>query len=100
ESVPLESVRYALSNFVEEVLNRLEARGIKSTDAHDAWNLIRSTTAREEQYCRLIGSLGLSPYDEHSEIDQLLDGLSDKLNESILFDLFDASDLTNQIGRA
>jgi hypothetical protein len=95
ESLPLRSVRDGLSSFVDEVLSHLEARGVKGTGAHEAWKLVRSTGADEEQYCRLIGSLGLSPYDEHPDIDQLLDGLSDRLDNSILVDLFQAADLTN-----
>jgi hypothetical protein len=95
ESVPLEAVQRGLSNFVEHVLSHLKSSGINDTEAQKAWNLVRGTSADEQQYCRLIGSLGLSPYDEHADIDQLLNGLSERLNESILVDLFEASDLTN-----
>jgi hypothetical protein len=95
ESVGLEAVQQGLSDFVERVLRQLDARGIKGTEAQRAWDLVRGTTADEQQYCRLIGSLGLCPYEEHAKIDQLLNGLSEKLNEGILVDLFEASDLSN-----
>src|SRR5262249_35581855 len=97
DSVPVETVRHALSGFVESVIKHLEARGIRDTEAHDAWNLVRKTSSDHEQYCRLIGSLGLSPYDEHPDIDKLLDSLSDKLNARVLADLFQASDMANLV---
>jgi hypothetical protein len=92
ESISTESVRDALSNFVDAVLKHMSDQGV-ITDAHKAWSLVKRTSPAAEQYCRLIGSLGLSPYDENGHIDQILEGVSDKLDPSILTDLFDASDL-------
>lgn len=95
-SVSVETVRDTLTTFVDEVLTHLSKQGVGATDAHDEWALVRSTTVDQEGYCRLIGSLGLSPYDEHQGIDELLDLLSDKLkDERLLADLFQASDVSN-----
>jgi len=93
ESVPLLAARTALAQFVDDVVGHITDRGIRETQLHYAWNLVRETPPDEEQYCRLIGALGLSPYEEHDEIDNLLDKLSDSLDERILADLFQASDV-------
>jgi hypothetical protein len=95
ESVPLASVQEALSSFVTTVLSRLNELGVTETDAHQAWELVQNTTPEQEQYCRLIGSLGLSPYDDNIRIDKLLDELSGKLDERILVDLFQAADIAS-----
>jgi hypothetical protein len=99
ESVSLASVREALSKFVTEVLSHLDRAGVKDTDAHQAWALVRNTTSAQEEYCKLIGALGISPYDENVQIDTLLEGLSDDLDHKVLADLFQAADVAS-IGRS
>jgi hypothetical protein len=91
-SVPLDSVVRELQFFVEYVLTHMSQLGVSDTDAHRLWDLVRNTTADEEQYCRLVGSLGPFPYEDHPEIDQVLDALSTKLDQHVLADLCQASD--------
>jgi hypothetical protein len=95
ESVSLASVCEALSKFVSEVLFHLDRAGVKDTDAHEAWALVQNTTSAQEEYCKLIGSLGISPYDENVHIDTLLQSLSDDLDHKILTDLFQAADVAS-----
>lgn len=99
ESVSLASVRENLSKFVTDVLSQLDRAGIRDTDAHQAWALVQNTTSAQEEYCRLLGSLGISPYDENVQIDELLEGLSDEIDQKVLVDLFQAADVAS-IGRS
>lgn len=91
ESVPTALVRSSLATFVSGVMSRLEEAGIQNTIAQQAWELVLETAPDEEEYCRLVGSLGLSPYDEHPQIDRVLEEISGRLSDSVLSDLCQAS---------
>jgi len=93
--VATERVRSELSNFVTEVLTRLSEKGIKNSLAHEAWDRIKRTTAEEEDYCRLIGSMGLSPYAEHHNLDKALEKIAEKISDSMLTDLCEATSAVN-----
>lgn len=88
-------VRSEFESFIEKVLTKMSERGVKASEAHTAWAKVRDTSHEEEPYCRLLGSMGLSPYIEHSEIDKLLDAVSDHITESALKDLCEAATLGN-----
>ena len=79
--VATDAVRDAFSTFVDQVLERLRAKGVKNSTAFEAWDRVKSTSAEEEPYCRLIGSLGLSPYVQHRDIDRVLDEIADKISD-------------------
>ena len=91
-SVPLTLVREQLQKFIEDVVARIGARGIRDTDLHELWERIASTTPDEEPYCRLVGSLGLSPYEDHPDVDRRLDEFSTLFPAAIVTDLCQASD--------
>jgi hypothetical protein len=91
-SLPTSEVSGELAGFVSGVLEKMSRAGISDTLAHEIWNRIKSTAGSEELYCRLVGSLGLSPYEENAPVSDLLDHLSDMLPESVLIDLCQASD--------
>jgi hypothetical protein len=57
-------VRDQFSNFIEAVLARMSEQGVKDSEAHTAWKRVVDTSSDDELYCRLIGSMGLSPYVE------------------------------------
>jgi hypothetical protein len=86
-------VRSGLETFIEAVLEKMTERGVKTSEAHSAWDLVRGTSKEEEPYCRLLGSMGLSPYVEHVEIDKLLETISHHITESALRDLCEAATL-------
>jgi hypothetical protein len=92
ERVDRESVRSAFSSFIENVLDRLSNHGVSDTLAHDAWHLIKTTDEAEERYCRLVGSLGLCPYDDNPEIDAILEKAASMLDVDMMADLCEASD--------
>ncbi len=79
-------------HFVEQVLDRLRSQGIAANALNESWELVSQTADDMKQYCRLIGALGLSPYDEHQGIDDILDAASDRLPPDILRDLCEAAD--------
>jgi hypothetical protein len=86
--------RDALRKFVEQVIARLDDKGKGATSLHELWGAVRDTTADAEEYCQLIGALGLSPYDDHPHIDEVLDKLCDQLDHAIVKDLCNAADET------
>jgi hypothetical protein len=94
-TVMTDGVRSEFSKFIEQVLARLSEKGIKNSVAHEAWARVTSTTKVEEEYCRLIGSMGLSPYVDHPEIDQALEKIANKISESMLTDLCEATNMRN-----
>jgi hypothetical protein len=91
-SVSREAFQGAFAAFVEGVLDRLTKSGVSDTSAHEAWQLIKSTDKDAEDYCRLVGSLGLCPYDEHPEIDAILEQVSSALDGKMVADICEASD--------
>jgi hypothetical protein len=86
-----EEMKSALTGFVELVFERLKTAKIAGTLLQEAWAAVRETPSEAEEFCRLMGSLGLSPYDdEHPEIEALLDHLTSSLNPDLLRDLCEA----------
>jgi hypothetical protein len=92
-SVATDNVRSEFSSFIGQVLARLSEKGIKNSEAHEAWDRVTRTTKEEEAYCRLIGSMGLSPYVRHPELDVTLEKIAGKISESMLTDLCEATNI-------
>jgi hypothetical protein len=90
-----EIVRTQFSDFITAVLLRLREKGIQKSAAHEAWELVTSTRQDEETYCRLVGSLGLSPYTAHPEIEASLDKVAQQISDTMLADLCDAASMNN-----
>lgn len=89
-NVPTGLVRDELGSFVDCVLRKMRENGVGDTPAHEAWRRVRTTEADAEQYCKLIGALGLSPYEEHEEIDRVIESMTETPS-SVVNDLFQAS---------
>lgn len=81
-----ESVATELRKFIHQTVESLDRSGVEDTELHDAWELLCSTSAEEETYCRMIGALGLSPYAE-TEIDEQLFELTERTSERVAMDL-------------
>jgi hypothetical protein len=90
-----ESVRSEFSKFIEQVLGHLAENGVKGSSAHEHWKKITETSKEEEVYCRMIGSMGLSPYVNHPEVDGILESVAAKITESMLSDLCEATNIGN-----
>jgi hypothetical protein len=93
--VRTKDVRDQFSNFIEAVLAHMSEQGVKESEAHAAWKRVVDTSSDDELYCRLIGSMGLSPYVEHPAIDEALDGIANEVTGSVLTDLCDAATLSS-----
>jgi hypothetical protein len=93
ETVSTERVSLEFSTFISQVLEHLEQKKVRGTVAHEAWDRVLKTTKDEELYCRMIGSMGLSPYVAHPELDKVLQGIADKISPSMLEDLCEATHL-------
>jgi hypothetical protein len=94
-TVATETVRSEFANFITQTLARLSEKGVKNSLAHETWQRVKNTTQQEEEYCRLIGSMGLSPYVDHPEIDKELENIATKISESMLSDLCEATTIEN-----
>jgi hypothetical protein len=81
--------------FITAVLAHMQEKGVTTSEAQQAWQKVLNTTPEEEEYCRLIGSMGVSPYIEHLEIDDALEGISGTVSRSVLVDLCEATTLAN-----
>jgi hypothetical protein len=92
-SVETQKVRSAFASLIDHVLERLREKGVKHCAAFEAWDRVKATSVEEEAYCRLIGSLGLSPYVQHREVDDALDAIAAKISDTMLIDLCDAANL-------
>jgi hypothetical protein len=91
-AVPLAQVEETLRLFMESVLSRLKDRDVAGTVAEQAWQAIRETSSEEAVYCRLMGSLGLSPYDENSTTNRILERVeASGLSLSVIVDLCEAA---------
>jgi hypothetical protein len=93
--VRTEKVRSELAGLIDAVLVRLTEGGVRKSAAHEAWEQIKKTTAEEEPYCRLVGSLGLSPYVSREKLDSSLEDIAEKISVSMLADLCDAANIKN-----
>jgi hypothetical protein len=78
-------VEAAFRDFVEKTVARLAPQ--LATPLQAAWFEVAATGADTEQFCRLMGALGLSPYEKHETIERALDSASRSLDEKQLLDL-------------
>jgi len=84
-------VQTAFAGFVDQVFDRLRVAKIDGSLLEEAWSAVRETPPDAEEFCRLMGSLGLSPYTgDHPEVEDLLASLSERLDPSVLRDLCEA----------
>jgi hypothetical protein len=86
-SIPIAVVRDGMARFVEQTVERMRQAGHSSSALQYAWKLVRETKAEAFEFCRMMGSLGLSPYDEHPDTEAIIDRLSDVVDSTILRDL-------------
>ena len=93
-------VESELAGLVDNTLTRLREWQISGTPLEAAWMLIRGTSPEEEQFCRMVGALGLSPYDLREEIANTIEAMFTRLGERELRDLCLASTAENFVSSA
>jgi hypothetical protein len=74
-----------LRKFIEGTIANLN--GVSDSPLQSAWALIKNTDKDTLDFCRLIGALGLCPYDTHPAIERALDLASSILTTKQLMDL-------------
>lgn len=75
------------ATFIRQVIARLQAKQIQNTALQEIWKHIENTDPESEQYCKLVGMLGLSPYDHLGDVEVALDALTGVLPMGIIEDL-------------
>ncbi|OJW18885.1 MAG: hypothetical protein BGO49_17695 [Planctomycetales bacterium 71-10] len=62
----------ALSTFIDQTFDRIEGvDGDRATRAVEQWHAIRNADEEEAGYCKLVGRMGLDPYDPEEISDHL-----------------------------
>jgi hypothetical protein len=90
-TLPRSGVEEILKEFLLSVVGRLDEQGVGGTDLQDLWKELCETDHEEAQFCRLIGALGLSPYDVDDTLAGLIERLHPVLGERLLMDICLAS---------
>jgi hypothetical protein len=69
----------ALDRFISGNLTELRRHNVGSTPLEEVWSRIKGTAPEEMEFCQLIGSLGLCPYDADDATADAVDTLVDVL---------------------
>jgi hypothetical protein len=85
--LPRIHVAGVLKHFMEHVVRRVEANGLRDTPLQEAYELIVGTDDEEMPFCRLMGALGLSPYHENRGIEAALIDAEQRLGSRATLDL-------------
>ena len=93
--VPLDQVRSVLTHFVDATVAKLRERSVIGTDLEETWDRVTGTPPDAEVFCRCMGALGLSPYEEHPRVEAILDELTEKLPTSLVLEICQAADAGN-----
>jgi hypothetical protein len=83
--VSRQHVEAELRQFVEQTVARLGSE--LNSPLQSAWDFVKNTDNESEKFCRLMGALGLSPYETHGSIERALDDASSILTDPQLLDL-------------
>lgn len=68
-------VKSTLSNFLNDISERLKKFGIEDTNFQSAWGEICNLSTEEKAFCELIGSLGMAPSCVNDEISNAVEKL-------------------------
>ena len=85
--LPRKEVEAELRHFVSSVVSKLSTHNIGNTLLQEFWALIDGTKQEEEQFCKFMGALGVSPYTTNDTLDGEMDRIGDALGERLMFDL-------------
>jgi hypothetical protein len=80
-------VEAELRHFVTRVVSRLSEHNIENTLLQEFWASIDATKEDEEQFCRLVGALGVSPYACSDTLSAQIDAIAEALGEQLTLDL-------------
>jgi hypothetical protein len=92
-TLPRADIESELKKFVQKVVSRL-GQHVSGTALQELWKLVEETALDEQQFCKLMGALGLSPYVSDPITDRIEKALEDalsKFGERLVMDLCLAS---------
>jgi hypothetical protein len=84
-----------LKEFVEHTIHHFAGSG--TSPLEETWALVKETSSDELEFCQLMGALGLSPYEEHTNVERALDLAAKYISKRQLLDLCLTSDHTNVV---
>ena len=85
---PKEQVRTALVDFVDAVLARLSACGVRETWLGSEWGAINKLADEESEFCQAAARLGADPFDLPDEEAQKIMAAASVLPPSLVEDVF------------
>ena len=88
---PVSDAARSLAAFVSNVVERLHARGLDSTPLQEIWATFKKLDDEERRFCELVGALGLSPYQSHSDIEAQLLAISQGTSERVAVEFCEAA---------
>lgn len=86
-AVPRHFVERSLRDFICQTLEQLDQAGLVETHLSNLWGIIESTTDDEYEFCKLLGALGVSPYEVTDEVSEKIFEIVKNLPPSIVDDL-------------
>ncbi len=84
-------VTRSLAAFVSKTIKRLKDRGLESTRLQEVWAAFKKLDEDERRFCELMGALGLSPYESHSDIQAQLLAISEGTSERVAAEFCEAA---------
>jgi hypothetical protein len=85
------AVEGELRKFVEATITRL--KDVDDSPLQRSWTLITDTQEDTANFCQFMGALGLSPYESHPKVEEILDQASEVLTPKQLLELCQTSTL-------
>ncbi len=87
ESLSRDDAEAFLSELIEEVLERLDDRGLDKTGAALRWQRVkRSRQSQEREFCEAAGGLGLDPYQIADETAKFIEGAENVFDDEALIE--------------
>ena len=80
-----------LGGFVDAVIQRLNGKGITDTGLHAVWAAFKRLDADEQRFCRLVGTLGISPYEAAPDLAEILTGILGDASDAVTEDFCEAA---------
>jgi len=89
-SIALDHLEEVLSDFVSQVVSRLDDFDLHDTFLHEEWEAIQRAGEEERKFCRIAASAGLDPYSIDEKFQQSIFEAHDKLPDSMVKEFFSA----------
>ena len=88
-------LEFVLTNFVSNVVERLDEMSVKDTALQTEWSALRSLDEEEREFCIASARLGLDPFTEGLQIENAIIEASTRLPPGLLASFYDAANPDN-----